>query len=98
MYIMKRHSNKLGFDYENTKENLMLVVDFFLLGKSINTRHIDKEALPKIKDPDDQMLIEAAYASEADYLITLDKRSGILELEDTPFSCCTPSEFLETDI
>ncbi|MCG5102261.1 PIN domain-containing protein [Oceanobacillus alkalisoli] len=94
---MKRQCNKLGFDYEETKENLMYVVDFFQLGKSINTRHIDKETLPKINDPDDQMLVEAAYASDADYLITSDKKSGILNLEDTPFECYTPGEYLAID-
>ncbi|MHA6250896.1 putative toxin-antitoxin system toxin component, PIN family [Oceanobacillus sp. CAU 1775] len=97
MYIMKRHCNKLEFDYEETKEILMFVVDFFQLGKSINTRHLDKKNLPKINDPDDQMLVEAAYASDAAYLITLDKKSGILTLEDTPFYCFTPSEYLAKD-
>jgi predicted nucleic acid-binding protein len=43
------------------------------------------------------MLVEAAYASDADYLITSDKKSGILELDKTPFRCYTPSEYLAID-
>lgn len=80
MYIFKRHCNKLHMNYEETKETLSLITDFFQLGKSINTRNIDKRAIEQINDPDDQMFVDAAYSSDASHIITLDKKSGILDL------------------
>ncbi|MBM7598082.1 putative PIN family toxin of toxin-antitoxin system [Virgibacillus halotolerans] len=95
MYIMKRHCNSLGLDYESTRQALINITDLFQQGKSTNTRHLDRELIPVINDPDDQMLVEAAYSSDADYLITWDKKSGILDLDGYSFKCCTPLEYMQ---
>ncbi|MBP1971499.1 putative nucleic acid-binding protein [Virgibacillus natechei] len=60
------------------------------MGKSINTRGLDRTNIENINDPDDQMFVEAAYSSNATHIITLDKKGGILDLENTPFDCYTP--------
>jgi putative PIN family toxin of toxin-antitoxin system len=95
MYIFKRHANSLGMSQDKVQDILLDVTTFFQYGKSINTKHLNKTQIKKISDPDDQMFVYAAYASNATHLITLDKKSGILGLTDTPFVCCTPTEFLE---
>lgn len=95
MYIFKRYANSFNMRDEEITDVLSFVTDFFQYGKSINTKHLDKSRIKKINDPEDQMFVYAAYASEATHLITLDKESGILNLTDTPFTCCTPTEYLE---
>ena len=94
MYIFKRHCNSLNMNEADTRDILIMITELFQLGKSINTRKIGKTKMEKIHDPDDQMFVEAAYAAQATHIITLDKKSGILELKDTPFKCYTPTVYL----
>lgn len=96
MYIFKRHCNSLNMSNSETRETLIMITEFFQLGKSINTRLLDRTDIEIINNPDDQMFVEAAYAANATHIITLDKKSGILDLEDTPFDCLTPTEYLES--
>lgn len=94
VYIVKRIANSAGWDEEARSAVLRSLADVFCYGKSINTRHIDKSSLPSIKDRDDDMFIELAYSTKTDYLVTLDGKSGMLAIDDVPFTCCTPEEFL----
>lgn len=97
MYTVKRICNKRNFSPGHTRSILRSITDFFQLGKSTNTRKFKQSAdIVQINDPDDQMFVEAAYASNADYVITLDKKSGLLDLEEVPFLCYTPKEFLQS--
>lgn len=97
LYILKKISNDNHFSYEDIESILHSAVDMFLYGKSESTskKMIDKDSLPQINDPDDQMFIELAYAGNADYIISYDKRSGLFNLENVPFTCYTPKEFIK---
>ncbi|MDD9149521.1 MULTISPECIES: putative toxin-antitoxin system toxin component, PIN family [unclassified Sporolactobacillus] len=95
MYVVKRSANSANWDEEAKLNVLRLLADVFYYGKSVNTRHIDKSSLPSIKDHDDDMFIELAYSTETDYLVTMDGKSGMLDLGNAPFKCCTPAEFLQ---
>ncbi|MEH7419559.1 putative toxin-antitoxin system toxin component, PIN family [Neobacillus drentensis] len=96
LYILKKRCNELQMDSDDTNDILKDMTILFQKGKSVNIRHY--KSMPQkltIKDPDDQMFVDAAFAGKATYLITLDKKSGILGLKKrVPFNCCTPQEFL----
>ena len=94
LYILKKECNSVHFEFEQTNIILTTAVTFFQNGKSINTRRTVSPF--RATDPDDQMFIDAAYEAGATHIITLDKKSGILQLEDTPFKCMTPDEYLES--
>lgn len=95
MYTFKKICNKHSFDADATSETLALVAGLFQSGKSINT-NIYRKRIDKIlaRDEDDQMFIDAAFSAKASHLITSDKKSGILELRGTPFTCCNPDTYL----
>src|SRR5690625_4319441 len=63
LYILKRECNTLGMDEQNTSDILEDCVLLFQKGKSINTRRT-KEKAPKVRDIDDQMFVDAAFASK----------------------------------
>ncbi|MDY7216837.1 putative toxin-antitoxin system toxin component, PIN family [Bacillus subtilis] len=94
MYILKKKCNDFSLSEEETKEVLDNTTALFQLGKSVNTKFI-RVRVPRVKDPEDQMLVRAAYAADASHLVTLDKKSGILDLKNVPFICCTPKEYIK---
>ncbi|MED1923865.1 MULTISPECIES: putative toxin-antitoxin system toxin component, PIN family [Bacillus] len=96
MYILKRECNNLRLDEALTSEVLNNASRMFQLGKSVNTKHL-KVPTQQIKDPDDQMFVDTAYVADATHLVTLDKKSGMLSLSNVPFTCCTPTEYIESD-
>ncbi|MET1250005.1 putative toxin-antitoxin system toxin component, PIN family [Sporolactobacillus sp. STCC-11] len=95
LYILKKISHDYHFTNEDIEAILHSAVDMFLYGKSVSTKLINVDELPVIRDHDDQMFIELAYAGNADYIISYDKRSGLFDLENAPFSCYTPKEFFK---
>lgn len=61
-----------------------------------NLSREERASLPRCRDPDDQMFLEAALAAGADLLITKDR--ALLELNrrktrSIPFRICTPRDF-----
>ncbi|ARW38455.1 hypothetical protein SRCM100730_01562 [Bacillus velezensis] len=92
MYILKKKCNDFSLSEEETKEVLDNITAMFQLGKSVNTKFM-RVKVPRVKDPEDQMFVIAAYAADASHLVTLDKKSGMLDLKHVPFICCTPGEY-----
>lgn len=95
LYILKRTCHKSGISDGQMKEVMQEAMNIFRMGKSTNTRHINQDEIAFVNDPDDQMFVNTAYAAKADYVITLDKKSGILSLKNVPFKCCTPKQYLQ---
>ena len=95
LYILKRHCNSLEMESEDAIEILTEAVTLFYQGKSINTRRTKSPV--QAKDADDQMFIDAAFESSADFIITFDKKSGLLDidLDKVNFKCFTPEDYLE---
>lgn len=95
MYILKRECNLMGLDEQEISDILFDAIIYFQKGKSTNTRSVkSRRNRVRIRDKDDQMFVDAAVSSKANHLITLDHRSGILNLKNMNFNCTTPSKFL----
>ena len=94
-YILKRECNNLQMSDDEISAILFDTAILFQESKSVNTRYYKyKRNKIKIEDEDDQMFVDAAFASNATHLITLDEKSGILNLKNVPFICCTPTTYL----
>jgi putative PIN family toxin of toxin-antitoxin system len=94
MYIIKNCTHYLNTTEEQSLQILKSVTEIFYYGKSINTFKINESDLPNINDQTDMMFVKLAIAGNADYIITNDKKSGILDLKDQPFRTCTTKEFI----
>lgn len=96
-YILKRECNNLQMSYDEISDILLDATIFFLESKSVNTKYYKfKRNKVRVKDEDDQMFADAAFAAKATHLITLDEKSGILNLKNVPFICCTPATYLSS--
>jgi putative PIN family toxin of toxin-antitoxin system len=96
-YIIKRKCNELKLTEQETSDVLTNIAVLFQYGKSTNTRRFkSKKNKILVKDKDDQMFVDLAFASDATHLITLDRKSGMLKLKGVPFICCTPKVYLDS--
>ncbi|PKR82843.1 putative toxin-antitoxin system toxin component, PIN family [Heyndrickxia camelliae] len=97
LYILKRECNEIQLSDTDIMEILTDIMSLFQRGKSINIKHYkNQKGRVRARDKDDQMFIDAAFASKSSHLITLDKKSGILNLKNTPFICCTPKSYIDS--
>ena len=92
IYVMKHWSRR---SLDNKKERLELLyglVDLFYNSLSYDTT---QTICPTCNDIYDNMLLRCATEGNADYLITQDFNSGMLELEDFGFKVVTAYEFMK---
>ena len=95
MYIMKKSCNRVNSTAEESLNVLTFISNLFLSAKSVNTKEIQKDdQRPLCNDETDQMFIDAALVSEAPYLISLDKNSGMFDIEGQSFVCLLPEDYL----
>ncbi len=85
---MKRDRSKIGFN----KSDLDDVLDYICL--IVEKRQIYYLWRPFLKDPKDDMLLELAFESECDYIISFNKKD-FLGIEFFDIEVVTPKEFLE---
>lgn len=74
-HILKRECNNLQMSYDEISDILLDATIFFLESKSVNTKYYKfKRNKVRVKDEDDQMFVDAAFAAKATHLITLDEK------------------------
>lgn len=95
IYVSKNIANH-EFDDKSLKINFLHSInDMFFFSKSINTLDVKFNLPIYCNDKFDDMFLECAVAGEADYLVTNDEKSGLLEIVHYPFRVITSYDFLE---
>ncbi|KIL44341.1 PIN domain-containing protein [Jeotgalibacillus soli] len=91
LYMIKKISNEINSPYEHMRKKLDYISFLFQHAKSVNTSHTKSDFTAT--DRNDQMFVDAAVESDANHIITIDLKSGILEMQDAPFIPMKPIDY-----
>lgn len=92
IYLMKNFIKYNIKDINNQFEFLHGIIDLIYENYSINTEHTVCE---KCDDPKDDMFIECAFQSRADYIITNDYKSGMFKITKYKFKVVNCEDFIK---
>lgn len=96
VYNIKNFSRHNINKVEDRIELLEYLMKIFYYSTSVNTMNMKEEDIPSIKDPYDIMFVKCAIKGNADYIITNDIKSGMLNMSDVSFKVMNSEDFIKS--